>query len=270
MSAYSAPFSVFEESGGFLNDLRTRRPISFFGGLIAILVLPAYLVLMAFDERTVLGINPWIKPAKFAISIWIFNWTMGWILDRLNSEYSKFKSKAELYFAVAMAVELSLITLQAARGVSSHFNQSTPFDGIVYGIMGLFIFPVIPVAILIDRKFIKPISGLDDRIVLSIRMSLWIFVFASLAGSYMSAINAHSVGVPDGGEGIPLLNWSKQGGDFRIAHFLGIHSLQILPIFAWLAVRKNLSRTSVLVTSLIFASLTLALFVNALLGRPLY
>ena len=31
---------------------------------------------------------------------------------------------------------------------------------------------------------------------------------------------------------MPLTNWSLSGGDYRIAHFLGIHAMQALPLIA--------------------------------------
>ena len=36
--------------------------------------------LMPFDERTVLGIDPWINPFKFMASLAVFEWTMAWFL----------------------------------------------------------------------------------------------------------------------------------------------------------------------------------------------
>src|SRR4029453_17369977 len=137
-----------------------------------------------------------------------------------------------------------LITMQAARGVTSHFNQSTPFNAIVFAVMGAAITVNIFAAAYVGFKFWTAGADLPAPLLWGIRLGLTIFVFASFEAFLMVRQRAHSVGLADGGAGLPFLNWSTLGGDLRIAHFFGMHSLQALPLIGyWFSTRRGFAES---------------------------
>ena len=83
----------------------------------------------------------------------------------------------------------------------------------------------------------------------------------------MLGLLKHTVGGPDGGPGLPVTNWSTQYGDLRIAHFIGIHSLQVLPLFGYY-ISKTKKQTILFSTA--YFLITSALFLQAMKGIPLF
>jgi hypothetical protein len=262
------------KSYGFISELRARNPLLFVTGVSHVILLFIMAGVAPFDGREVMGINPWIKPIKFAASIAIYALTMGWLLYELPLK-EKVKGRVNWAIASTLIIEIALITMQAARGVTSHFNNTTAFDSAVFAVMGLAITFNILVAAYVGLKFWRTDAKIPAPYLWGIRIGLTIFVLASLEGFAMTGQLAHSVGVPDGGPGLPLLNWSTRGGDLRVAHFFGIHALQVLPIAGYmLSTRRSEPLTNnaarwVQVGGAVYALLALLLFLWAMAGRPL-
>lgn len=210
-----------------LSAFRQRNPIIYFGALAFGFGALIMLLLMAIDNTQILGINRWIKPFKFFISVAIYFITFCWLSGDLPNR--RFVRIFSYQIILSMGVEITAIVSQAIRGEKSHFNFDNPTGAIIFAIMGIFIlYNTLWIFIFTYRYFKTNLSDLPQLYVLSARLGLLIFLVGNLLGGYMSQQSAHTVGAPDGGPGLPLVNWSTGYGDLRIAHFLGLHGLQLL------------------------------------------
>ena len=212
------------------------RPVMF-GYVITFLILTVVLLgLVVVDDRTILGEPLWLKPFKFSISIAIYILTIMWFSQDLPR--SGVLSLLLFSICAAMLVEQAAITLQAARETTSHYNLRTPLDGAIYGLMGMGVIVNTLACTGFLVLHIWRVQARGSAYQWGVRLGLLVFVLGSLEGYLMIAQGAHTVGGPDGGPGIPVLRWSTDHGDLRIAHFLGIHALQLLPFAGWWIDRK--------------------------------
>ena len=209
-----------------------NRLLSIVGWLHAV-GLAIALVLALVDQRTILGINAWIKPIKFLSSAAIFLRTVAWLSAYVRKP-SRSLTVISWGIAIAMLVENLLIAVQAGRGLTSHFNESTPLDHMIYAAMGVFILANTLLIAWLLVLFQRPGRAVDTVFLWGIRMGLATFIAGSLIGGIMVSNGAHSIGVLDGGAGLPFVNWSTEAGDLRVSHFVGLHALQILPLAGFL------------------------------------
>ena len=243
-----------------------KNKLLFWLGSVHLLIFIILLIYSFFNDDLVLGINSMYKPIKFALSIWIYSWTMALILN-----YVANSSKVKVYSLVAvicMSFEQVAITFQAFKGELSHFNRSNAFGIILFALMGVFILAITLWTAYITYIFIIQKSHeLKPAIVLSIKIGLIFFVVFSLFGGYISSLQGHTVDAIDGGKGLWFINWSTHFGDLRVVHFFGIHSLQIIPLFA-LVISKYFDNSKSLVAVKVF-SFAYLFFILLTLGQGL-
>lgn len=227
----------------FLSPLWNRSPVLTATGAGHLLLALVFLALALIDSRQFLGANLWFKPLKFALSIGMFTLTLAWFWPELDPR-NQFTLIAK-GIAIAMWTEILIIGIQAGRGVRSHFSDSG-LGGMLYSIMGVMIAISTLLTIFLALRYgfallkSRPVSAYQ----ITIFAGMIIFIAGSFVGAMMSSNQQHSVGVEDGGPGLPFLNWSNEGGDLRAAHSIGLHALQAIPLLGatvdWLDLRPPL------------------------------
>ena len=225
-------------------------------GMIALLAAAGAGLLL--DPREITGAPAWLKPAKFAASIGIYSLTLAWVFMYLR-EWPRTRRVVSWVTTVTLLLEIVIIDLQAWRGTTSHFNVGTLMDGVLFSIMGLAIVVQTAAAVLVAVALWR--QRFQDRALgWALRLGMTITIVGAMtgglmtqptraqidnarAGQRMTVAGAHTVGAPDGGPGLPGTGWSREHGDLRVAHFLGLHALQMLPLAAVLFVRRGWQET---------------------------
>jgi hypothetical protein len=249
----------------FFLELQNRNELLFWFGWINVIGALACLLLIQTTTTEVLGINAFVKPLKFFLSTVAVTWSMAWYMSYLNQPIP-----VKIYcwvLILMLSFEVFYITLRAAQGQLSHFNISSAFNGTMFSLMGLAIsIFTLWTAYIGYLFFVNDFPDLPLSYVWGIRLGILFFVVFAFEGGMMGAKLSHTIGAPDGGVGLPLTNWSVRAGDLRIAHFIGMHALQLLPLLSYFFVRNV---KVVMVISFVYFVITSLVFIQALLGKPL-
>ena len=247
----------------FIETLKDRNALLYWFGLINLIAFIILMILSFAKPLEFAGANAWHKPAKFAISTTILSWSLAWYIGYLKS--SRDLTISAWIVVIMLAFEVIYIVWQAARGQGSHFNVSTPFYAAMYSLMALAASAITLATGYIGLKFFGTLSvELPLYYLWAIRLGFLLFFIFSFEGFAMGSRMSHTVGAADGGRGIPFFNWSLSYGDLRIAHFIGMHALQVLPILAWYLL-QNLKLT--ILASLLYAVLAVFVLTQALKGN---
>ncbi|UOQ99520.1 hypothetical protein MUN81_08515 [Hymenobacter sp. 5317J-9] len=264
--------SLFGSVGAALRVLHRVNPVLSWTGWLNVALAALAVAGLLLDHRLVTGAPAWMKPLKFALSITAFVWTLAWLLADLPQAAQRAVQLISWGVALSMVVEQAVIFVQAARGTTSHYNTGSALNGALFSLMGIFI--LVNTLMTVWALYLvwrHPLHG-PAGYVWGVRLGLLVFLVGSVLGGMMIHNQQHTVGAPDGGPGLPGLGWSTRAGDLRIAHFLGMHALQVLPLLGWL-LSSWAPRWATPLTwtgTALYAGAVAALFALALAGRPLW
>ena len=262
--------------------LRTRMqagsPALYVVGMAMLLMAAMTLILAWLDPRVFQGVSTWAKPLKFQLSTGVYLLTLAWFMAWLPDDKRRTRlGRYVVWSAVGAGIfEVAYITWQGAFGMASHYNRTSTFYASMYTLMGLgaviLTTASLALAVLIARS---PAYALPRAIKHAVVLGLVLtFVLGTGFGAYLGAQRAgHWVGGPltDAG-GLPLFNWSRSGGDLRVAHFFGIHAMHFVPAVAALAAAARLPGAKHIASAWLlaaaFSALTVWTFVQAARGQP--
>ena len=252
-----------------LAELQRRQPLlARLGGLMAGITL-ACLLAMTVDPRSINGVSVWVKPAKFAFSFAVWCWTLAWAWGVLTpAARTGIAARAVLWgTAGAVAFEQGWVMFRAAHGEPSHF-ASDRFGLIMYQLMGLGAVTLVAMAVVLGVLVLLRGDPAQPR-PWRLAIGLGLVIAGGLGGFTGANISVFAGpqigGTPGDAMAFPPFFWSRDGGDLRVAHFLGIHAMQAVPALALLGA----GRLAVALGALGWAGLTVAAYMVALAGLSL-
>ncbi len=240
------------------------------------------------DPRIITGAPAWLKPFKFAISTTIYSLTLAWIFGWLT-DWPRVRRVVGWTTAIVFVLEVAIIDMQAWRGTTSHFNASTPLDQVLFMVMGtaIVVQTLVSVAVVVAlwrQRFA------DRALGWALRLGMALTIAGALTGGLMTrptsaqlenvrgggrmtTVGAHTVGGPDGGPGVAMTGWSREYGDLRVPHFIGLHAIQALAVAA-LGLRRwrrpeDVRVRVILTLAASYGSLFLLLLSQALQGQSI-
>lgn len=260
----------------FFRELDATDPLLSRLGWALLLVIPVFAGLAMFVPSGATLVNPWIKPIKFSMSFSTFASTVSLLLLALRIPKWQL-TLARRAIAISVAFEILSLAAQAWRSAYHLAGQSLLDTSLAQMTNSMVMVNTAIVCWMLALFCANRVrtEQIDRPMVAAIRYSIVIFLAGNAIGGYMLARGSHTVGVADGGPGLPFVNWSVIGGDLRIAHFIAIHAIQIVPLFAYILSqmspvlpvkhRRIAAGTLALVVSVAVG----ATFVQAAMGRPL-
>lgn len=248
----------------FFQVLKFRNEALFYFGALCLAAACLFLLLSQFTSVTVFQVNAWYKPLKFALSTCSLVWAMAWYMHHIPHFNPKY---VNWLFIALLAFEITYIAYMAAIGQKSHFNVSTTFHAVMFSLMAVAAtFVTLLVAYVGFLFFITPNLTLPNHYIWSIRLGIFIFVIFAFQGFAMGAKMSHSIGADNHNSNLFILGWSNQYGDLRIAHFIGMHALQLLPLLSFYLLR---STKLTFLCAFLYLALASFTYYMALKGKPL-
>ena len=226
-------------------------------------------VVLVLDGGPWDGPVSWRKPITFGLSFGVSVLTVTWICRRLPLA-ARTRTLLLGAFTAASLLETGLITLQAWRGVPSHFNTETTFDTLVTRALAAGGITLVAVVVVLTVAALRPDPATAPSMRLALRAGLIALTGSMATGAVMIAYGLTLEGAGRAAEAY------RSAGFLRPAHAVTMHAVLLLPSLAWLlsrtrrpeAERLRLIRITVAAYGAVVALVTAAAALGLTLGTP--
>ena len=165
----------------------------------------------------------WRKPTTFGLTLATLTWVTSFI--RLS-----FGARRALLavFALACIAEVAVITLQAWRGVPSHFNVSTPLNATLAYTAAAGGAVIVVLTLVLFTASLRPNAAVPPSMRLAVRAGFLTFLSALAIGVFMIALGVTTTRTVSQAAAYTVASAFKAG------HAATMHGILILPTLAWL------------------------------------
>ncbi|MBM9579485.1 hypothetical protein JWG45_20275 [Leptospira sp. 201903070] len=272
--------------GALFKHSQTNPPL-FWNGILVMLSLFFLLPAFFIDQRQVTNAPVWLKPIKFALSTSVYSFTLVWILQYIKGHEKTIRNLSWV-ITIMLMIEDVAIYGQAFRGEPSHFNITSPLNGMIFSLMGTAI-TILWFSHILIAFYLLRLKSENKPLLESFRWGMAIAALGMIIGFFMTipkpeqieamklgilkSNGGHTFGAEEGGPGLPILGWSTIAGDMRIPHFIGIHAMQMIPMIALILGTFNFPERNIVRSirsfSVFLTGLILLLTLQALNGESI-
>ncbi len=200
------------------------------------------------DDRMLGHFGVWMKPLKFQLAMAVQTATIAWALSHMDAA-TRLRAMPQgvwLLWLAAVLFEACYITLQGGRGVPSHFNRLTSLESALGTVMAVGASVLVLVTAWVGIwALVQARRTQWPPLLLSIGLGFVLGgVLAGVSGGAMGPRGYWPQPLTEPVQWMPVTGWVLSQTDLRIAHFVGLHQMQLLPAMALLAATFGLRPAS--------------------------
>jgi hypothetical protein len=238
-SSTSLPRSMWASLRGYWEDAPGYRRLAYLTGVALMATGLVHALTWAVVGGSADGPLSWRKPTAFGLSFGLTTLTLGWVAGYLRVRPAIGWVASGLLCA-SVTFEVAWVAVQHARGVPSHFNDTTTLDEGLFLAGGAAIaVTIVVIAAIALAAFTSTTAAVP--MAWAIRAGLVLLLAAQAIGAWMIV---HGIAALDAGADPLTQSMSTNGaaGAMKYAHAVPMHAIQVLPALAWLLSFSGLAR----------------------------